>query len=289
MITRLTDLMKRPSYYDRFESGLDGHRYYQLDEISRTYNNLWGALTDTHMKKIFPHETKFVKYIITGSFFTGTRCNTEYNCCAWERFVNSPYYGGLKFIDSGWETLGQFFNNADLKWEFTIWNGSPAVMVQQSECCGCCDIECASYTTSESLIPKPIRDLGAVHECLNKNTLNDIAEALNDNMNVKGNQWFVSGNTIAGHVGNTFCILEMKYDGLDKIDNEELYSKLAAEDLKDIYLVRTNKGFKVWSDDPAWLKLLKKDKFNIINVKRFDDLTIDEWITEIENIINVYA
>lgn len=288
MITRLADLMNRSTLSRPNKSGLDGHKCYDYDEVSRTYNNLWGALTDTHMQKIKTNDGLLTR-VITGSFFTGSHHNMEQNHCAWDRFINSPYYGGLKFIDSGYETLGQFFYKNDLGWNWTYWNGSPAIRVVYGYSCRCCDVECASYITSESMIPKPIKELGAVQECLNKNTLEDITEALNDNVNVKGNQWFVSGNTIAGHVGNTFCVLEMKYDGMDKIDSEELYSKLATEDLKDIYLVRTNKGFKVWSDDPSWLKLLKKDKFNIINVKRFDDLTIDEWITEIENIINVYA
>lgn len=80
------------------------------DGLCRLYNNLWGALTDTHMTK---HDNGH--YVITGSML---RDQEKFNS-----FIDAPAWCSCNFKQaSGVNTLGELFAMHSLVGKHTIQN-----------------------------------------------------------------------------------------------------------------------------------------------------------------------
>ena len=134
----------------------------------------------------------------------------------WDSFVYAHNWGAVTFRTTGYWCLCDFLQKHGLKGRHSVLNGDSIYLVTPIPadadyptpvCPTCC-------VTSESKIPQPIANLVAngdiykIKECYNgKSNLYEVAEALNENLYVKGNNWIVNGNSIVGLVGNKTYIL----------------------------------------------------------------------------------
>lgn len=132
-----------------------------LDPMVKTYNNLWGALTDTHMSKVDDG------YIITGTFV-----KTPY----WERFKYCSFWGSTNIkLGSGYNSLEQMIRINGYKMTPCDYNGDYVIKISKAddapetespvpgeECCDIC-VPCSSgcpvtYSLGESQIPHPFKE-----------------------------------------------------------------------------------------------------------------------------------
>ena len=177
----------------------------EQDPICRQYNNIWSIPSDTHMH--LNQETG--ERYITGHMIEQT--------AKWDSFVYAHNWGAVTFKTTGYWCLCDFLQKHGLCGQYSTLNGETVYLVtpipQEANLAGCpvCPTCC---TTSESKIPQPIANLVAggdifkIKECYNgKSNLYEVAEALNENLYVKGNNWVVNGNSIVGLVGNKTYIL----------------------------------------------------------------------------------
>ena len=126
-----------------------------LDPMVKTYNNLWGLLTDTHMSPVEDG------YIITGTFVKGPY---------WESFKYCSYYGNTNIkLGSGYSSLENmvYINGYEMKPD--IYNGDYVIHLTKKSiddpdsgiesvvpCCGTCD-PCVT-SLGESQIPHPFKE-----------------------------------------------------------------------------------------------------------------------------------
>lgn len=176
----------------------------EQDPICRQYNNIWSIPSDTHMH--LNNETG--ERYITGHMIGQT--------AKWDSFVYAHNWGAVTFMTTGYWCLCDFLQKHGLEGRHSILNGDSIYLVTPIPedrdyaapvCPTCC-------VTSESKIPQPIANLVAggdiykIKECYNgKSNLYEVAEALNENLYVKGNNWVVNGNSIVGLIGNKTYIL----------------------------------------------------------------------------------
>ena len=178
------NLRKMRTFKDLIQD--EHHAYYHpqahtstpaYDPFIRTYNNLWGMMTDSHMEK---HGED---YIIFGSvcatqyfmsFITQGRFESISNYIGYANSNHIPFYDymysngyvGEKMLFNG-EIAFRFYKNPNLTLDM------PVSGVQ--------------YTVGDSKVPQPIRQLGEnVVEKLKRNLS---VETLNEDLNIKGNSW----------------------------------------------------------------------------------------------------
>lgn len=250
-------------------------QYSQRSLLCRQYNNIWGMITDTHMSEVND------KLIITGSLISRTNL--------WSQLQFCMYWGGVNFSTTGYSSLSEFFSTHNLTPKLIQYNGQPAIELEPIPNIPVQDMKVVSYTTSESKFPQPIRQLFNMHalnECLNEFTLQDVAEVMNDSREIPGKHWHVYENSIYGSLNGKSIFLEMNYTSGQRVENDELQKALDKEGLSELFLIKFNKYFVIDSSDAKWQRVLRKNKFNKIKVSEFSDLSIDEWMEAIKQIIN---
>lgn len=245
--------------------------------ICRTYNSLWGALTDTHMS-----------YVNGENIITGTFVGDPQN---WTKLLYAGNWGGCNICQSGFCSLADFLSSCGMQAVYTPINGQPALkLVQVDRQEPCKGMECTCYTTSESKIPQNVARLGAVQECFDEaTTLFEAAERMNESRAVLGNKWTVYENKIIGNINGQNIILEMNFDTGVKVENDMLQELLSDEGIGELYLRQFKSFFAVDSDDRKWQSLLRKNQYNSISAKKFDDLTPVQWLDAIKDVINTIS
>ena len=176
----------------------------EQDPVCRMYNNIWSIPSDTHMH--MNHETG-ERYI------TGHMINQEEK---WRQFVSACNWGAVNFRTTGYWSLCNFLHANGLCGRMSALNGDTIYLVTPVERCQ--DHECPECSntciTTESRIPQPIAvltnngDAYKVIECFkNKESLYDVADALNESYYVKGTEWSVNGNNLMCMIGNKVYVL----------------------------------------------------------------------------------
>ena len=174
----------------------------EQDMICRMYNNIWSIPSDTHMH--LDKETG-IRYI------TGHMVGIQEK---WSQFVCARNWGAVDFRTSGYWSLACFLSENGLCGNFGILNGDVVYAVttcNEIPCTGTCP---SCYVTTESNIPQRVNDIVLngdamkVKECYaGKENLKEVANALNENIYIKGNEWTVIGNNIMCPIGNKIVIL----------------------------------------------------------------------------------
>lgn len=178
----------------------------EQDIVCRMYNNIWSIPSDTHMH--INHETG-ERYI------TGHMVGNE---SKWNQFVSACNWGGVTFRTTGYWSLCDFLQKNGLCGHTSVLNGDVIYLVnpievcpEEHEYCGECPASCC---TTESRIPQPIAvltnnfDSYKVIECFkDKESLYDVADALNESYYVKGSEWTVNGNNLMCMIGNKVYVL----------------------------------------------------------------------------------
>lgn len=156
MRDRFSDLIKKG--VAAFEEKPVGSPIPTLDPMVKLYNNIWGALTDTHMSAVEDG------YIITGTFV-----ETPY----WDRFKYSGFWGTTNIkLGSGYTSLDNMIYVNGYQMTPDIYNGDyvikltkrpePAAAPEGAECDACvsCCPSCypAVVSMGESQIPHPFKE-----------------------------------------------------------------------------------------------------------------------------------
>lgn len=176
------------------------------DPLVRFYNNIFGMPSDTHMTKLFDG-----RYIITGSMVKTDK---------FDNFVCSQYWGGIDFKSHTYPYRGsvdiEIYSAIDLfylygyDYKIDAVNGDVVVVLVPVEEMGGPYEEPSAYTTTESKIPKPLRELTTngreehIKECLRSNSP---IKSLNESLYVLGNNWKSANGKIIGQVNNKIVIL----------------------------------------------------------------------------------
>lgn len=220
---------------------------------------------------------------------TGTMLQDDHK---WERLLYSSVWGGVQFSSTGYVSLANLFYVEQVYWSKIVYNNQPAIEIQPIAK----ELEAVSsavptrYTTSESKFPQPIARLmspQALRECFRGSKgLKEVIEKLNESEEVPGSDWYYDANGIGGFINGTHIMLETSFDAGTKIVNKALSDALQAEDLGEVYLRQFANCFMVDSDDTQWRAVLRKSKFNRIRAKSIKDLSTEEWVYNIKNIIN---
>lgn len=248
--------------------------------MCRLYNGIWGILTDTHMACVETPEG--CKTYITGTFVS--------NKDKWAALNFSSYWGGATFQSTGYMSLSEFFYKHGVTPREVTLNGQPAIELVpiDSEPVDIMAVP-GTYATSESAIPQPVRFLLSerdFNECLSCSTIKDVVDALNESKYIPGSHWHVYEHTLVGMVNGKTIIMELNYETGRKIESPALTNALEEEGLKDIFLRQFPKYFMVDSDDVKWRAVLRKSKHNKLPVSSFEELTIEDWVYNIKNIVN---
>lgn len=246
--------------------------------LCRIYNGCWGMITDTHMVEVDG------RLIITGTMLEDLR--------KWEMLLYSSAWGGVQFKSTGYTSLANLFYAERVYWSSITYNNQPAIEIKPitREEENTSSAVPASYTTSESKFPQPIARLmnaQALRECFSgSKALNEVIERMNESEGVPGSDWYYDANGIGGFVNGIHIMLESSFDAGTKIVDKALSDALQAEDLGEVYLRQFAHYFMVDSDDVQWRAVLRGRRLNRIRAKSFKDLSIEEWIYNIKNIIN---
>lgn len=190
----LTDLMQeeRHAYYHPV-----AHQY-NHDHICREYNNLWGMLSDTHMSK---HGED---YIVTGSM-TGTDKFIPFITMG--RIENMPvqYASGLGRKVPFYEYMWQ----CGYKGDHAMFNGDSAFrFTKREEFSPIPQGASMTYTTSDSLMPRPIAQLG--EHAVEKIQHYESIEQMNEDYTIRGNAWMVCGNCLISNENGLQHKIEIK-------------------------------------------------------------------------------
>lgn len=252
-----------------------------LCPMCKLYNAYWGAATDSHMTV-----TQDGRKLITGRI--------TQDPCKWGELIFSTNWGGINWCQSGYCTLGEFFQFCGVKPNVTIHNGEQGIELLPLE-----DVPAQfgvpqNVTTTESKIPQPIRvmgDVSAIQEAFeNAHNTKQLVENLNNSKWIAGNKWFVYEDKAACAYetpnGMITYIMEVSSTKGKVIDDKTFNELLAEEGLGDIKLVQYDKYFKLESDDRKWSALLDKWKDNKITEKSFDVMSPADWVAHIKWMIS---
>jgi hypothetical protein len=138
----------------------------EQDKFARQYNNVWGAMTDTHMAV---YEDG---YVITGSI-----CSIPDK---FDQFLCSCFWGGMRFRDArlGSDTLSQYIFNGGFHGCYGTLNGDAVYFLkpgtEDDRCCDCGEMSCC---TTESRFPRQFNK--SIFE--NCKTIGDVVLTLNEN------------------------------------------------------------------------------------------------------------
>ena len=174
----------------------------------RTYNNMWGMPTDTQMAKL-----EDGRLVITGRFVQSP---------SWYDFRQSSHWFAVDFTNSGLFSLDAWLFSLRKDLKETIVNNETAWEVIDFAIEDPATYYATTVTTSESKIPKHNlsfieRVPGTINGILNlSKNYEDLVKGLNENYNVRGNNWIVfngqDGPSIGCRFGehNTFVKLNKK-------------------------------------------------------------------------------
>lgn len=202
----------RDKFTELIEQGVAKFNYTNIappvpeqDIVCRMYNNIWSIPSDTHMS--YNAETG-ERYI------TGHMVGIE---SRWSNFVYAHNWGAVNFKSTGYWSLCDFLQKNGLCGQYSTLNGETIYLVTPIPApeVGCPCAECPSVcTTTESKMPQPIAllavggDFYKIKECYQgKNSLYEVAKALNENIYVKGENWTVNGNNLMCPIGNKIYVL----------------------------------------------------------------------------------
>lgn len=256
------------------------------DPICKTYNNFWGAMSDTHM-----HGSDDSECCDPGSYYiTGSKIDryTE-----WEQFVNSCRLGGMVWKEAtGYCSLCDFFLQLGLDWEYTKLNGQTAIIVHPKYAeLPKASIKIKSYTTSESQIPCPISELensyrkGEINVLASQaRSFQELAESMNKNPYIKGNNWKVYNGQIISEDNQEIIFLQTSYKKYKEVNIDDIKESLDDTSLKLYQL--TGGGFVVGSSKRILNECLLNNPQNNINEKKFEDQPDSFWIDQINYIYN---
>ena len=223
------------------------------------------------------------RLIITGTMLENIR--------KWEMLLYSSAWGGVQFKSTGYTSLANLFYAERVYWSSMTYNNQPAIeILPLADSLQASDAVPTTYVTSESKFPQPIARLmnaQALRECFSgSKALNEVIEKMNESEGVPGSDWYYDANGIGGFVNGIHIMLESSFDAGTKIVDKALSDALQAEDLGEVYLRQFAHYFMVDSDDAQWRAVLRGRRLNRIRAKSFKDLSIEEWIYNIKNIIN---
>lgn len=240
--------------------------------VCHTYNNVWGIITDTHMSCL-PDGRR----VITGTFVGDPK--------KWTQLQYAPFWGGVRFDTTGYMSLSEFLYMNGLEGRAIALNGQTAIELVPCEECAVSGIACSTYTTTETRFPQPITRLGGVLECLNCHSLKEAAGRLNASVKVPGNHWHVHENKIVGRAYGQTVILEVTFEKGIKVENEELARMFESVGAGDLFFRQYPRYFVLDSTDPQCHRALQVDEDNVIFVKQFEDMTIQEWFDNAKCIV----
>ena len=197
----------RDKFSELIEKGVASFEYTPIcgelpeqDPICRFYNNVFGAASDTHMACAADGN----RYI------TGRVVGWEKQ---WTTLMTWSEFGGVRFKDSGFWSLGDFLYAHDLEAKISVLNGdvvaaiTPRVKPEDHYAAP------TKAVAMESGINKPLASLtldrneNTLKECFT-GTIDDAVENLNKNCMIKGTNWIVSEGRILGKVEGK--IIELK-------------------------------------------------------------------------------
>ena len=170
----------------------------ELDPMCKTYNAVWGLLTDTHMSKVDDG------YIITGTFTQSTY---------WDRFKYSCFWGTTDIkLASGYSSLDAMVAKNMYTMVPDLYNGDrvmrlkpvevPPAGAEGSNCCGCCADCPVCCSVGESLIPHPLSDVFSGEQIVEfnnawvdaKGDANKIIENLQKSKILDGSKFYISSD-----------------------------------------------------------------------------------------------
>lgn len=150
--------------------------------LCRTYNNTFGAATDTHMSPL-----EDGTWIITGHIISDHK--------KFDRFLWASTYAGVNFDHSGYNSLTQMMYQNHLAGRYDVVNGDNVYILYNADTDGPRDIKPAvSFTTNVSSIPQSVRfattsgKVSDMQECY-KETVDETVAKLNESRYVLGNNW----------------------------------------------------------------------------------------------------
>ena len=159
--------------------------------ICRAYNNVYSLANDTHMSALEDE-----RLVITGHAIRDHR-NFDYFLC-------SCYWGAMNFLDSGLGAPCTFFYSNKLKGHYDILNGDevyilePIPEVPTPQTVECPDCVCCVGTA----IPEQLRAMtvdGNAQHIKEAFKQQDVAKALNEDINVCGINWIMVGLSDGDH------------------------------------------------------------------------------------------
>lgn len=252
-----------------------------LCPMCKLYNAYWGAATDSHMTV-----TQEGRKLITGRI--------TQDPCKWFELVFGTNWGGINWCQSGYCTLGEFFQAYGVKPNVTTHNGEQGIeLVPLVEAPTQFSVP-KNVTTTESKIPQPVRvmgDVNAIQEAFeNAHSTKQLVENLNNSKWIAGKKWFVyedkAACTYETPNGMITYIMEVESARGNIIADEEFRKLMKDEGLEALELVQYDKYFRLESQDKKWDALLNKWKHNKIIEKSFDAMSSQEWVDHIKWMIS---
>lgn len=174
----------------------------------KTYNNMWGMPTDTQMAKLDDG-----RLVITGRFVQSP---------SWYDFRQSSHWYAVDFTNSGLFSLDAWLYSLKKDLKQTQVNGEMAWEVVDFQMEVPSQYYATTVTTSESKIPKYNLNFiervpGTINQILNfSKDHEDLIKGLNENCNVRGNNWIAFNGEDGLFLGckfgehNTFIKLNKK-------------------------------------------------------------------------------
>lgn len=157
-------------------------------EVCRTYNNIWGFITDTCCRETSEG------LVITGSFFSHPDQLDD--------FLFSPSWKNVTFRSAGYICLSDFLSHYNLCGKLITFNGSPALKLVDCEKCEGGYIG-KSCTTSASRIPQPVGQfLPTASE-----VTPEVVESMNSNPHQVGTGWHLYEGRLVGQVNDKNIII----------------------------------------------------------------------------------
>lgn len=170
----------------------------ELDPMCKTYNAVWGLLSDTHMSKIEDG------YIITGTFTQSP---------VWDNFKYSTFWGSTNIkLASGYSSLDAMVAKNSFTMVPDLYNGDRVMRLKPVEvppnaengcgCCGCCTDCPVCCSVGESKIPHPLSDVFSHDQIVEfktawvdaKGDANKIVENLQSSKVLDGSKFYISSD-----------------------------------------------------------------------------------------------
>lgn len=259
----------------------------EQDRICRTYNMFWGMPTDSTMSL-----TDDGRRVITGaSIILQDRTGKS-----WDHLMVAPFWGNYNFGDSSFCCLAAFFNEVGLQPAWSEMNGQPCIelipasspdAVTKESFNRICDVIRRGGSRGMASHRNPGLE-GIISEALGRSTNTD---ELLENLNTGGRHWVYTNGLLGYVVNNTSYIYNIQ-ESVGKCAECPILRKLMDDEFgnDELHLVKVGNHFELWSDKPSWRKALKSiGDMNSIDVANYKDLTPQEWLQQIRNVVNIIS